>query len=178
MDEIRTKKSTCGYIDVPYMCGNFHRWRSLSGPEWACWPWMVCGACYDREPWCTPDTRSIIVWQTCGTINLCTNCKSPVIATFKASRLLLISAPSRRVCRSALEVSAPLSLPARSMSENFPCIFPFRRRMIWNTAWLRDECAFADVCPDVLRVKNEVLRESNDRTLCFERKTWSKPFIN
>lgn len=59
--------------------------------------------------------------------------------TLSASRLLLISAPSRRVWRSALDVSAPLSLPARSMSENFPCIFPRRRRMIWKTAWLREE---------------------------------------
>lgn len=70
--------------------------------------------------------------------------------TFRANKLLLISAPSRRVCRSALDVSAPLSLPARSMRENFPCIFPFLRRMIWKTAWLRDEWALADVCPDVL----------------------------
>lgn len=91
-----------------------------------------------------------------GTIIVYTNCTSTVIVTFRASRLLLISAPSRRVCRSALEVSAPLSLPARSMSENFPCIFPFLRRMIWNTAWLRDEWAFADVCPEVLEWKIEV----------------------
>ncbi len=71
--------------------------------------------------------------------------------TFSASRLLLISAPSRRVWRSALDVSAPLSFPARSMRENFPCIFPRRRRMIWNTAWLREEWAFAEVWPEVLK---------------------------
>lgn len=71
--------------------------------------------------------------------------------TLSASRLLLISAPSRRVCRSALDVSAPLSFPARSIRENFPCIFPRRRRMIWKTAWLREEWALADVCPDVLQ---------------------------
>ena len=39
-------------------------------------------------------------------MNICT-CK----LTFNASRLLLISAPSILVCRSALDVSAPLSLP-------------------------------------------------------------------
>lgn len=71
--------------------------------------------------------------------------------TFSASRLLLISAPSRRVWRSALDVSAPLSFPARSIRENFPCIFPRRRRMIWNTAWLREEWALADVWPEVLK---------------------------
>lgn len=71
--------------------------------------------------------------------------------TFSARRLLLISAPSRRVCRSALDVSAPRSFPARSMRENLPCILPLLRRIIWNTAWLRDEWALAEVCPDVLR---------------------------
>lgn len=72
------------------------------------------------------------------------------LRTFRANRLLLISAPSRRVWRSALEVSAPLSFPARSIRENLPCILSFLRRIIWNTAWLRDEWALADVCPDVL----------------------------
>lgn len=71
--------------------------------------------------------------------------------TLSASRLLLISAPSSRVCRSALEVSAPRSFPARSIRENFPCSFPRLRKIIWNTAWLREEWAFADVCPDVLK---------------------------
>lgn len=75
--------------------------------------------------------------------------------TFRANRLLLISAPSRRVWRSALEVSAPLSFPARSIRENLPCILSFLRRIIWNTAWLRDEWALADVCPDVLDRTNE-----------------------
>ena len=40
--------------------------------------------------------------------------------SFKASRDLLISAPSILVCLLAELVSAPLSLPARSMSENLP----------------------------------------------------------
>lgn len=81
------------------------------------------------------------------------------LRTFRANRLLLISAPSRRVWRSALEVSAPLSFPARSIRENLPCILSFRRRIIWNTAWLRDEWALADVCPDVL----DRTKESTDR---------------
>lgn len=80
--------------------------------------------------------------------------------TFRANRLLLISAPSRRVWRSALEVSAPLSFPARSIRENLPCILSFLRRIIWNTAWLRDEWALADVCPDVLdRTKESTQRK-------------------
>lgn len=85
--------------------------------------------------------------------------------TLSANRLLLISAPSRRVWRSALDVSAPLSLPARSIRENFPCILPRRRRMIWNTAWLREEWALAAVWPDVLeggtRERVEVVLEDN-----------------
>ena len=72
-----------------------------------------------------------------------------------------MSAPSRRVWRSALDVSAPLSFPARSMRENLPCIFPFLRRMIWNTAWLRDEWALADVCPDVLRAREQRSKDEN-----------------
>lgn len=87
--------------------------------------------------------------------------------TLSANRLLLISAPSRRVWRSALDVSAPLSLPARSIRENFPCILPRRRRMIWNTAWLREEWALAAVWPDVLegtRERVKVVLEDNPDT--------------
>ena len=79
-----------------------------------------------------------------------------IIKTFNASKLLLISAPSILVCLSADVVSAPLSLPARSIRENFPCISPLPLlfccdlRMSWKTAWDLDEWALADVCPDVL----------------------------
>lgn len=45
--------------------------------------------------------------------------------SFKARRLLLISAPSILTCLLALIVSAPLSFPARSMSEYFPFRQPF-----------------------------------------------------
>ena len=43
-------------------------------------------------------------------------------------------------------------LPARSIKESFPYSFPVCRfrRMIWNTAWERDECWLADVVPEVL----------------------------
>lgn len=95
--------------------------------------------------------------QTCqkkhGSLTTAKRCTQ----TFRARRLLLISAPSRRVWRSALDVSAPLSFPARSIRENLPCIFPFILRMIWNTAWLRDEWALADVWPDVLGVRQRRL---------------------
>lgn len=45
-------------------------------------------------------------------------------------------------------MSAPRSLPARSMSENFPCTrcMPGDRTTIWNTACERDELELADVC--------------------------------
>mmetsp|Transcript_8531 Transcript_8531/g.17065 ORF Transcript_8531/g.17065 Transcript_8531/m.17065 type:complete len:333 (-) Transcript_8531:769-1767(-) len=43
--------------------------------------------------------------------------------SFSASKLLLISAPSIRVCLSFSYVSAPRSLPARSINESFPTVF-------------------------------------------------------
>lgn len=161
------------------MCVNSPQWRSLSGPGWVYWLWMECGACYGQEPWYTPVTRktekygllciltvhkqvqkwaedaanlpekNMAVWSQATA----KRCKQ----TFRTRRLLLILAPSRRVWRSALDVSAPLSFPARSMRENLPCIFPFRLMMIWNTAWLRDEWALADVWPDVLGVRQRRL---------------------
>lgn len=63
---------------------------------------------------------------------------------------MLISAPSMRVCRSALEVSAPRSFPARSTKENLPCTLPLARRRIWKQAWEREELELANVCPEVL----------------------------
>lgn len=110
------------------------------------------------------EERDENTWQTSHWITL----KSiPAVCsafTLSANRLLLISAPSRRVWRSALDVSAPLSFPARSIRENFPCIFPRRRRMIWKTAWLREEWALAAVWPDVLegiRERVKVALEDN-----------------
>lgn len=46
-----------------------------------------------------------------------------LIHSLSARRLLLISAPSCLVCLSAAAVSTPLSLPARSIRENFPHCF-------------------------------------------------------
>ncbi len=68
--------------------------------------------------------------------------------SFKASKDLLISAPSILVCLFAEDVSAPRSLPARSISENLPYrgfLAVLFRKIIWNTACDRDECWFADV---------------------------------
>lgn len=59
-------------------------------------------------------------------------------------------------------MSAPLSFPARSIRENLPCILSFLRRMIWNTAWLRDEWALAEVCPDVLGRRHEGQRKHKE----------------
>ena len=77
----------------------------------------------------------------------------------RASRLRLISFVSTIVARSLLPLtSAPRSLPARSMRENFPCKVLARllfRRIIWRMAWERDELAFAEVCPDVLWERQE-----------------------
>ena len=75
--------------------------------------------------------------------------------SFNARRDLLISAPSILVCRLAELVSAPLSLPARSMRENLPCkglLFMLILRTIWKTTWLLEEFALALVCPDVRRL--------------------------
>ena len=44
--------------------------------------------------------------------------------TFSANKLLLISAPSILVFLSELAVSAPLSLPAKSIKENLPKSLP------------------------------------------------------
>lgn len=75
--------------------------------------------------------------------------------TFRARRLLLISALSMRVCRSALEVSTPRSFPARSTKENLPCSLPLARRRIWKQAWDREELVLANVCPEVLWQERE-----------------------
>ena len=45
---------------------------------------------------------------------------SNLMHSFNASRDLLISAPSNLVCLSAELDTAPRSLPARSIRENFP----------------------------------------------------------
>lgn len=72
--------------------------------------------------------------------------------SLSANKDLLISAPSILVCRFAEEVSAPRSLPAKSINENLPWIRfkPGDLTMIWNTACDLDEFVFAEVCPDVL----------------------------
>lgn len=82
-------------------------------------------------------------------------CSSRPIArmhSFNANNDLLISAPSSRVCRSELIVSAPRSLPAKSIRENLPYNSEHLsrlRRIIWKTACDRDEFELADVWPAV-----------------------------
>lgn len=56
------------------------------------------------------------------------------------------------VCLFAEEVSAPLSFPARSMSENFPwsvLFILFCLRITWKTACDLELWALAEVCPEV-----------------------------
>ena len=110
--------------------------------------------------------------------------------SFSASSDLLISAPSNRLRRSLCVVSAPLSLPARSMKENFPAVSvrlltgSTRRmsppapsdtacaRLMARTAWLREESSFAPVEPvDRARFPVSMARRraSTEGTRCSER---------
>lgn len=62
-----------------------------------------------------------------------------LIHSFKANRDLLISAPSNRVCLFWSLTSAPLSLPARSMKDNFPWHLLPSFREIYRIAWDLEE---------------------------------------
>lgn len=76
------------------------------------------------------------------------------------NKLLFISAPSNLVTLSELVVSAPLSLPAKSINENLPCysirnqitsfIFFLSTNDNCKTACDLDESAFAPVLPMLL----------------------------
>lgn len=72
--------------------------------------------------------------------------------SFRAKRDLLISAPSILVCLFWSIVSAPLSLPAKSMKLIFPyaLISLLAFSWSWRIAWDLDESALAPVTPDVL----------------------------
>ena len=61
------------------------------------------------------------------------------IHSLSASRDLLISAPSKRVCLLVSLTSAPLSLPAKSMNDNFPWHLEPSLRTIYKIACDRDE---------------------------------------
>ena len=98
------------------------------------------------------------------------------------------------VCRFAEEVSAPRSLPAKSIRENFPYKGNFLvdafLKMIWNTACDLEECWLAEVCPEVLKLLPEVMSlrtSSTDSTTVSVSPTtctwkipdnWSKTFFN
>lgn len=66
--------------------------------------------------------------------------------SFKERRLLLIYAPSILVCLSISMWSAPLSLPAKSINEIFPCNFFPSLSEIWRIACDLEESAFAEFC--------------------------------
>ena len=73
-----------------------------------------------------------------------------LIHSFNASKLLLISAPSNLVCLSLSVVSAPRSLPARSMKESLPTR---RGGFDWfPSACEREDSSFAPVVPVLLVV--------------------------
>jgi len=60
--------------------------------------------------------------------------------SLSAKRLLLISAPSNHVCLPVSLVSAPHSLPAKSIKDIFPNSLPFGYfRLICKIAWDLDE---------------------------------------
>ena len=76
------------------------------------------------------------------------------IHSFSASKLLLISAPSILVYFPVSEVSAPLSLPARSMKLIFPNILPlWSHKLICNIACDLELSMLAAVDPVVLASK-------------------------
>mmetsp|Transcript_2344 Transcript_2344/g.6614 ORF Transcript_2344/g.6614 Transcript_2344/m.6614 type:complete len:393 (-) Transcript_2344:982-2160(-) len=88
------------------------------------------------------------VWSSCWS--------SARMHSLRASRDLLISAPSIRVCRSVSRVSAPRSLPAKSMKDTLPCSFSLPSSWIWlsfsvicRIACEREESTLAPVTPVV-----------------------------
>mmetsp|Transcript_2858 Transcript_2858/g.5348 ORF Transcript_2858/g.5348 Transcript_2858/m.5348 type:complete len:475 (+) Transcript_2858:1979-3403(+) len=96
--------------------------------------------------------------------------------SFSASRLLLISAPSMRVCFSEFMVSAPRSLPARSMNVNLPYNLSVRIvfTAIWRMAWDREDSLFAPVSPEARWVFPKSIRlhsESTSPMACSVRPT-------
>lgn len=69
-----------------------------------------------------------------------------LIHSFKASKDLLISAPSILVCFFISVWSAPLSLPARSMKEILPKVFFPSFKEIWRIACEREDSELAEFC--------------------------------
>lgn len=69
----------------------------------------------------------------------CYPTSSPLMHSFKANRLLLISAPSSLLCLLLLWQSAALSDPARSTNSNLPRARPFES-LTWivQIAWDRE----------------------------------------
>ena len=67
--------------------------------------------------------------------------------SFNANNDLFISAPSNLVCLSVLIVSAPLSLPAKSMKDILLYNLLLCIRLIVKIAWDLDDSEFAPVVP-------------------------------
>ena len=72
---------------------------------------------------------------------------SALMHSFNASKLLFISAPSNFVCLFVFIVSAPLSLPAKSIKFIFPYNFPFTFNCICRMAWDLELSVLAPVVP-------------------------------
>lgn len=71
-----------------------------------------------------------------------------LIHSLRARRDLLISAPSIFVYLSVLIVSAPLSLPAKSINDILlKTLAPLWTKLIVRMAWEREDSAFAPVVP-------------------------------
>ena len=72
--------------------------------------------------------------------------------SFRANKLLLISAPSYLVLVLVFFTSPPRSLPAKSIKLIFPCFLPVPTflRLISNIAWDLEELSFMPVLPTIL----------------------------
>lgn len=105
------------------------------------------------------DTQACQVWFSASFwVRQVKHTSHKLYSTFRASKLRLISAVSTKVLRSLLLTSVPRSLPAKSTNENLPCKVlarSLRRSAIWRMAWEREELAFAEVWPDVLKQQHE-----------------------
>ncbi len=146
------------------MSWSSRQWMSLWGPVWACSLWMGCEAYYGPEPWYIPNT-----WDMQDHSDLLGNFKivpNGQMAADPCSWVVFL-----RCWPSEPKDSCWFRLPLNeSADQRWTCPlhvrYPpdqwvricrasllFLRRMIWKTAWLRDEWALAEVWPEVLKWK-------------------------
>jgi hypothetical protein len=105
-----------------------------------------------------------------------------LIHSFNANNDLLISAPSKRVYLFVSLTSAPRSLPAKSINDNFPWhLFP-SFNVIYNIACDLDESLFAEfdaVILDALPYSITFINYSTDYTfLSYNPTTFTLPFAS